>query len=169
MASTISCRNLPMLLLKAREAVICHFRPLLNHYGLTEQQWRVIRTLCEEEELEPRQICESCQILSPSLVGMLVRLEEMGLVERTRHPEDQRRILVRPTRRSKALVAEMAPLVEAQYHLLEKTLGKDLVAALYQVADRLIAADGSAVEKVALPKRARRAASAVESKSKTKR
>ena len=31
-------RNLPLLLLQAREAVIANFRPILNAHGLTEQQ-----------------------------------------------------------------------------------------------------------------------------------
>jgi hypothetical protein len=33
-------RNLPLLLLQARESVIGRFRPVLNAHGVTEQQWR---------------------------------------------------------------------------------------------------------------------------------
>src|SRR5690242_15760215 len=87
-------RNLPLLLLQAREAVISHFRPILNHGGVTEQQWRIIRALREFDAMEPRQICELCQILSPSLAGVLARMEEMGLVKRERVDSDQRRVMV---------------------------------------------------------------------------
>ena len=38
-------RNLPLLLLHAREGVIGQFRPILNAHGVTEQQWRIIRAL----------------------------------------------------------------------------------------------------------------------------
>ncbi len=31
-------RNLPLLLLKAREHFMTHFRPILNQHGITEQQ-----------------------------------------------------------------------------------------------------------------------------------
>ncbi len=38
-------RSLPMALLRAREAVMASFRPVLREYALTEQQWRVLRAL----------------------------------------------------------------------------------------------------------------------------
>src|SRR6266849_5130597 len=38
-------RSLPMSLLRAREAVMRHFRPSLRDHGLTEQQWRILRAL----------------------------------------------------------------------------------------------------------------------------
>jgi len=33
-------KNLPMALLKARESVMAHFRPILREHDITEQQWR---------------------------------------------------------------------------------------------------------------------------------
>jgi hypothetical protein len=45
MASKFKHRNLPLLLLQARERVIGHFRPVLNAHGITEQQWRIVRLL----------------------------------------------------------------------------------------------------------------------------
>lgn len=150
MPRQIVFRNLPLLLLKARESLLAHFRPILTHYGLTEQQWRVMRTLSEQEELEPWQICEACQILSPSLAGVLARMEDMGLVERNRVPEDQRRVLVRLTTQSQALVAEIAPLVEAQYQLIEQAVGKDMLDQVYVTLDRLLACESMPVEHVAL-------------------
>ena len=74
----ISYRNLPQLFLKAREELLGHFRPIINHFGLTEQQWRILRTLSEHEQLEPREICEICHILSPSLAGVLARFGLSG-------------------------------------------------------------------------------------------
>lgn len=150
MPRTIVFRNLPLLLLKARESLLAHFRPILTHYGLTEQQWRVMRTLSEQDELEPRQICEACQILSPSLAGVLARMEDVGLVERKRVPEDQRRVLVRLTPHSRALVAEVAPLIEAQYHHIEKAVGKDMLDQLYATVDRLLQFEALPVEHVEL-------------------
>ena len=38
-------RNLPRLLLQAREAVMTHTRPSLREHGLSDQQWRVLRVL----------------------------------------------------------------------------------------------------------------------------
>ncbi|MBL8491929.1 MAG: homoprotocatechuate degradation operon regulator HpaR [Rhodocyclaceae bacterium] len=143
-------RNLPLLLLQAREVVISHFRPLLKHAGVTEQQWRILRALCEIGDLEPRQLCEVCQILSPSLTGVLARMEETGLVARRKVEGDQRRLLVSPTAKGKALVKRMAPLVQAQYRLLEAAMGPDLVRDLYPVLDRLVSLKDVPVPRVAL-------------------
>ena len=45
-------RSLPMSLLRAREAVMRQFRPSLRNYGLTEQQWRILRALTAVETIE---------------------------------------------------------------------------------------------------------------------
>ncbi len=148
----ISYRNLPQLFLKAREELLCHFRPIINHFGLTEQQWRILRTLSEYEPLEPREICEICHILSPSLAGVLARMDDLGVVIRSRMPEDQRRVLVRLSPKGETIVAQMAPLVQAQYRLLEEALGKELIQEVYQVVDKLLIAQHTTrVPRVALP------------------
>ena len=41
-------QSLPMELLKAREAAMARFRPMLRGHGLTEQQWRCLRVLWDE-------------------------------------------------------------------------------------------------------------------------
>ena len=50
------------------------FRPVLNKHGVTEQQWRILRVLLDEDGLEPRQLCERCLISSPSIAGVLMRM-----------------------------------------------------------------------------------------------
>lgn len=153
MSRTITYRNVPQLLLKTREALLCHFRPIITHFGLTEQQWRILRTLSENESLEPREICEKCHILSPSMAGVLSRLEAMDLVKRSRFADDQRRVQVSLTEKSEKLVAEMAPLIEQQYVLLEESLGKELLSELYTVLDQVLAAEKKDVRRIQLPAR----------------
>ncbi len=153
MPSKIAYRNLPQLFLKAREELLRHFRPIISHFGLTEQQWRILRTLSEKDPLEPREICELCHILSPSLTGVLSRMESMGLVTRTRVPEDQRRIIVRLTTKSEQLVAELGPLIMAQYQIIEKALGAELISQLYDIMDKVIATESSAIARVDLPEK----------------
>ncbi len=131
-------RNLPLLLLQARERVIARFRPLLNANGITEQQWRIVRALLETGPLEPREIVAVCGISSPSLAGVLVRMEELGFVTRERMDHDQRRLLVSLTPKSRGLAARMAPQVEAAYAELEGLLGAQLLQRLYAVLDELV-------------------------------
>lgn len=130
-------RNLPLLLLQAREAVLARFRPILKAHGLTEQQWRVLRALVDGP-LEPREIVEVCRISSPSLAGVLARMDDLGLVARVRMPHDARRLQVHLTPHSRALAAAMAPQIEATYAALEAELGGEFVAMLYGALDRLV-------------------------------
>jgi homoprotocatechuate degradation regulator HpaR len=138
-AAGFSHRNLPLLLLQARERVIGRFRPLLNAHGITEQQWRVIRALLETGPLEPREIVALCNLSSPSLAGVLARMEELGYVNRTRMDHDARRLRVALTAKSRALAARLAPKVEATYAEIERLVGSPLLRQLYTTLDDLAA------------------------------
>lgn len=153
MNAKLAYRNLPQLFLRAREELLRHFRPLITHFGLTEQQWRILRTISEMEQLEPREICEICQILSPSLTGVLSRMEDMDLVTRTRMVEDQRRVIVRLTPKAEQLVAELGPLIVEQYKIIEQAFGPELIQELYDVMDKVIQAERAPIPQVKLPKR----------------
>lgn len=131
-------RNLPLLLLHARESVIARFRPILNAHGVTEQQWRIVRALLERGPLEPRQIGEVCRISSPSLAGVLSRMDDMGLVKRERLEHDQRRVKVSLTAKSRALAAKLAPQIEAVYQAIEGHIGSEFIGRFYATLDELI-------------------------------
>lgn len=137
-------RNLPQLMLQAREALMAQFRPILNAHGLTEQQWRILRALLINGPLEPRQLCLACQISSPSITGVLVRMEEAGLVERKRMAQDQRRLEVSATARARQLGRRMFPAIDAQYRLIEDRVGADALNHVYDVLDTLLGALGTA-------------------------
>lgn len=144
MSITMRHRNLPHLMLQAREALMAQFRPILNEHGVTEQQWRIIRALLESGPLEPRQLCDRCQISSPSIVGVLARLEEAGLVHRERMAEDQRRIRVSATALSRQLGRRMLPAIEARYAAIERQVGVETLQQAYDVLDALLVPLGQA-------------------------
>lgn len=137
-------RNLPLLLLQARASVFAHFRPILNAHGITEQQWRIVRALLEQGPMEPKTLCEVCRILSPSLAGVLARMDDLGLVKRSRMEHDQRRVMVSLTPKSRALAAKMSPQIEASYGEIEARLGSEFTADLYRMLDQMIATLGPA-------------------------
>jgi len=138
MPSKFKHRNLPLLMLQARERVIGRFRPLLHANGVTEQQWRIVRVLADLGELEPKQIGKLCRLSSPSLAGVLARMEEIDLVRRERLPHDQRRVLVSLTSRSRSLAARMAPQIDAVYGEIETKLGAKASERLYDALDTLL-------------------------------
>jgi len=138
MTTTLRHRNLPQLLLQSREALMQRFRPMLKAHGVTEQQWRIVRALLEEGELEPRQLCERCLISSPSITGVLMRMEEAGLIERARMDHDQRRVKVTLTAAARKLGKSVTPAIEMQYQELEEMVGVQSLQQVYDVLDTLL-------------------------------
>ena len=132
-------RNLPQLMLQSREALMARFRPLLKRHGVTEQQWRIVRALQELGPLEPRQIVDRCAISSPSLAGVLSRMDALGLVTRTRLDHDQRRLQVALTAKSRALARRLAPQIEAVYDDIEQRIGRRFTQDFYATLDELVA------------------------------
>ena len=149
MSIALRHRNLPQLMLQAREALMAQFRPILNENGVTEQQWRIIRALLTHGPLEPRQLCEQCRISSPSIVGVLLRLEEAGLVDRERMVDDQRRVRVSVTARSRQLGRRMIPAIEQRYAGIEAKVGVQTLQQAYDVLDALLVPLGYAPSDVA--------------------
>jgi homoprotocatechuate degradation regulator HpaR len=139
-------RNLPRLLLQAREAVMAHTRPSLRGHGLSDQQWRVLRVLGEHGTVETGRVAREAFILGPSLTGVLARMERDGLIRRERDPEDQRRTVVEATAKGLKLVGKLSGTVETHYAWMEGELGKAKLAQLYRLLDEVIALEGSAPE-----------------------
>jgi RIO-like serine/threonine protein kinase len=135
-------RNLPRLLLQAREAVMTHTRPSLREHGLSDQQWRVLRVLGENahfsEGVETGRVAREAFLLGPSLTGVLTRMERDGLIERRRCPQDARRSVVRATHLGLDKVAKLSEAIEAHYAFMESELGKQKLAQLYQLLDAVI-------------------------------
>lgn len=140
-------RNLPRLLLQAREAVMAHTRPSLREHGLSDQQWRVLRVLGEHAHeaagVETGRVAKEAFLLGPSLTGVLTRMERDGLIERQRCPQDARRTVVRATLTGLAKVQTLSKTIEAHYVWMEQQLGKTQLSALYDLLDKVIALEVS--------------------------
>ena len=146
-------RNLPRLLLEAREAVMVHTRPSLREHGLSDPQWRVLRVLGEHADeaagVETGHVAREAYLLGPSLTGVLTRMARDGLIERQRCPNDARRTVVRATAQGLAKVQALSQTIEAHYAWLEQELGKTKLKAMYELLDGLIALE--AVDSSAIP------------------
>ena len=143
-------RNLPRLLLQAREAVMAHTRPSLRQHGLSDQQWRVLRVLGEHahepDGVETGRVAREAYLLGPSLTGVLARMERDGLITRDRCKQDARRTVVWATPLGLAKVQALSESIEAHYSWLEKELGKTRLKALYELLDEVIALEAPETE-----------------------
>ena len=130
-------QSLTLALLQAREAAMSFFRPSLNEHGLTEQQWRIIRILEQHGELEIYQLAELACILTPSMTGVLVRMEAAGMVHRRKAEQDQRRVLITLADKGKASFESMSQCMEANYQRLQDQLGEEKFQTLLGLLDDL--------------------------------
>ena len=132
-------RTLPIALLRAREAVMSHVRPMLAQYGVTEQQWRVIRALDEAGVLDASEVAERAFILAPSLTRMIRSLEERGLISRHKHTGkgDKRRVLLSISPAGKALIRQVQPDSQKIYEQIEIHYGRERLDMLLELLDEL--------------------------------
>lgn len=126
-----------MALLRAREAVMSQFRPILRDHGLSEQQWRVIRALEGEDDLDISTLSDRTLLLMPSLTRILSGMEEAELVRRVTDAIDARRRRVRLSRKGRKLFSTIAPKSESVYAALEGDLGETEIEGLYRALSKL--------------------------------
>ncbi len=126
-----------MALLRSREAVMECFRPLLLRCEMTEQQWRILRALADNDAITISQLCNKCCISKPSMTGMLQRMEERGLIKRKLKDHDQRITRVYLTRRGKNLISQYGPESETKYKEIELVFGKKRLNQLHALLTEL--------------------------------
>ncbi len=132
-------RSLAIGLLKAREAVMSHFRPILADHDVTEQQWRVLRVLAEAGMLDASELAEKAFILAPSLTRMLRSLEERNLILRHKDKDDGRRVLLQLAPAGQAVIDEVMPDSRRVYADIDARFGTQRVDALLDMLEELAA------------------------------
>ena len=130
--------SLPMLLYAAIDVVMPRFRQIFRDFGLTEQQWRILRVLWDIEEVSHSDLARLTLIPAPSLVGIVDRLMKMQLVERRRSGLDRRVVLVATTEQGRALREQLMPPVQQSYFELRDSIDDDTWRALIDGLDELI-------------------------------
>lgn len=137
MATQAFSRSLPMMLYRALDAVMPRFRKIFNEFGLTEQQWRVLRVLWEHEDIAFHALSQVTLIPAPSLVGVVDRLSKGGLVTRRRSESDRRNVSVLATSKGRDLEAKVRPRVEEAYAELRGAIDTEEWQQLIGGLDRL--------------------------------
>lgn len=122
-------RALPISLLRAREATMRPFREHVESFGLTLQQWRVIRALADEAPLDSKTLSERCVILAPSMSRILRALTEKDLI-RPVATIDARRHLVELSEQGRALFEAASVRSEDIYRRLEAAYGTERMSEL---------------------------------------
>ncbi|HLH49682.1 MAG TPA: homoprotocatechuate degradation operon regulator HpaR [Roseiarcus sp.] len=127
-----------MALLRAREAVMMRFRPMLAEHGVTEQQWRVIRVLSEEGPLGASEVADRAAILGPSLTRIIKTLERRRMITSRRLPHDGRRVVLEIAAAGRAVIASAARERRKIYRVLERLHGRKVLDELLDRLEALI-------------------------------
>jgi len=130
-------KSLPMSLLRARESVMRHFRKSLREFGVTEQQWRVLRALSTMPQMEVAELARSTFLLGPSLSRILVDLAERGLILREPDPADLRRWMISLSSSGASLIDNVTPVSEAIYREISQRFGEDKLGQLQSLLAEL--------------------------------
>ncbi|MCR8721573.1 homoprotocatechuate degradation operon regulator HpaR [Pseudomonas syringae] len=129
--------SLTLTLLQAREAAMVFFRPSLNQQGLTEQQWRIIRILRQNGEMEIYQLAQQACILKPSMTGVLARMERDEVVRRRKSSQDQRRVHIELTEKGQNCYLAMSEDMERNYQKILGQFGEDKLKQLLELLNEL--------------------------------
>lgn len=131
-------QSLPIMLYRALDTIMPRFREVFIEFGLTEQQWRVLRVLWEVDEVALKELAVLTVIPAPSLVGIIDRLSKASLVERRRSDKDRRNVFVSATLKGQALKDELLPRVQDTYLELKRSIdGKiwgDMLQGLHELS-----------------------------------
>jgi homoprotocatechuate degradation regulator HpaR len=138
--------SLPMMLYRTLDTVMPRFRQIFSEFGLTEQQWRVLRVLWQHEQIAFRELADLALIPPPSLVGVVDRLTKSGLARRRRSDTDRRNVFVQATSKGQALEAKVRPRVDKAYAELRSSVNAKtwdaLIAGLEQISSIDVEAEG---------------------------
>ena len=129
--------SLPMILSRTLDGVMPVYRALFQEHAITDQQWRVMRALWEQKHLTSKQISEITLLPSPSLVGILDRLEKKGFVGRLRSVEDRRLVYIMPTQAGRKLQELMLPKIEQIHDRFMHQVTPDEWGELNRILDKL--------------------------------
>ncbi|BCW18521.1 MarR family winged helix-turn-helix transcriptional regulator [Pseudarthrobacter enclensis] len=133
-------RQVCFALYSASRAATAVYRPVLEELGLTYPQYLVMLVLWEDQPRGVKELGRELGLDSGTLSPLLKRLEALGLVERRRSGDDERRVAIHLTPAGQGLsskaaaipqrLADAAGLTPAELEQLRGTLSK-LTAALH--------------------------------------
>ncbi|WP_226532703.1 MarR family winged helix-turn-helix transcriptional regulator [Microbacterium paraoxydans] len=127
-------------LYSAARATTQAYRTLLAPWGLTYPQYLVLAALWIDGEQTVGSLGEVMRLDSGTLSPLVRRLEQAGLVERSRSRSDERVVTVRLTERGNGLRDEVAPVhaaVADAAGLRDGDHRRELITELRDITDRL--------------------------------
>ncbi len=115
-----------------------HLAPLFEKANITPQQWAVLSTI-GDAPMNLASVARKLAVSKQNMTGMMSRLEQLGLVERSVDPRDLRSSRVQLTRRGRGVIEKLAPAYTEWQKDLGREIGERDRQTLTRVINRLIA------------------------------
>ncbi|MBO5543365.1 MAG: MarR family transcriptional regulator [Oscillospiraceae bacterium] len=122
----------------ASRNVINHYTSFLKPLGITYTQYLVLLVLWEKDNLPVGEICQRLILDNGTLSPVLKKMEQAGLLLRSRQVADERVVLISLTEEGRALQekAKDIPLKVGSCIPLSREHAQSLYSLLYEILDR---------------------------------
>lgn len=105
----------------------------LKPYNITTEQWSVLRTLHETDDIAQKDLSNRVDKDQATLTKILDILEKNRFAERISNPIDRRSYLIRITEKGRKLVGEVTPYLERIYDELVKDIESEKIDIFKEV------------------------------------
>jgi DNA-binding MarR family transcriptional regulator len=130
-------QNIGFLLAKAYRRGFAMFRDRLTGYGITPPQFSLLAFLWKQDGLSQTELSEKSQIDRATMVGLVDRMETLGLVKRERHASDRRAWRICLTEKGRALEDELSSIAAEVTGRLTSKLGEREVRELKKILSKI--------------------------------
>jgi DNA-binding MarR family transcriptional regulator len=113
--------------------------PVFEKARVTPQQWAILSALDRAgEPLTLAALARTMLVSKQNMTGMIIRIEQLGLVERSDDAKDLRSSRVALTRRGRATIEKLRPAYEQWRDVLGNDLSERDLAAATRTIEKLI-------------------------------
>jgi DNA-binding MarR family transcriptional regulator len=105
----------------------------LKPYNITTEQWSVLRTLHETDDIAQKDLSNRVDKDQATLTKILDILEKNRFAERISNPIDRRSYLIRITEKGRKLVGEVTPYLERIYDEMVKDIESEKIDIFKEV------------------------------------
>ena len=96
----------------ASRLIIREYQPHLDKLGITYPQYLVLMVLWESDNLPVNDIAQKLILNTNTVTPLLKRMEVMGIINRHRSENDERKVMVQLTTKGKQMQTEAASIPE---------------------------------------------------------
>ena len=135
-------KSLTIALLRAREALMLSFRPMLAKHNFTEQQWRVLRVLGEKGPCDAGKLASDACILAPSLSRIINTLIDNQYIEKQLDTHDKRKIILNISSKGVDTLDKIKPEYLTILKSIQRKYGEEKISNLLKLLSEITSWNG---------------------------